>query len=166
MARSQNPTLITIQFITGPCNATIDGASCFVLETDLAFVLNKEVNPQYVAYLAYLSMKDGMTNGTFSEDIEQILKLTYLAPQPLVPPPSSTQPLDVDDESEAPPGGSRRTKNWTIGACIAMSTGGLLALGAWFYKRRYQNKRHIELDDNRSESPVSLFSAERDMEHA
>lgn len=128
----------------------------------MKFVLNKEVNSQYVAYLAYLAMKDGMANDTFIQNNEEVLKLTYLAPLPLVAPLNTTQPLEVGEESESSPRNSSRTKSWTIGACIAMSTGGLLALGAWFYNRRFRSKRHVELADDRSDNPASLYSAERE----
>jgi hypothetical protein len=130
----------------------------------LSFVLNREVNPQYATYLAYIAMKDGMSNDAFVANIDELVKLTYLAPLPLVPPPKTSQPLDAfGAESAQDEGGGSGTKNWTIGACIAMSSGGLLALGAWFYKRRFQKKHHVELADDRSDYPAaSLFSAERD----
>jgi hypothetical protein len=140
-----------------------------VLETDLAFIINEDINPQYAAYASYLALKEGMTNDTFVESLEEILRLTYLAPLPLVPPPNTTQPLhtvETDTGNDGGNDGDSKTKSWTIGACVVMSTGGLVALGAWFYNRRIRQKRHVELIDNqvddRSNSPVSLFSAEQD----
>jgi hypothetical protein len=40
--------------------------------------------------------------------------------------------------------------------------GGALALYAWVHNRRTRNKRHVELIEDKSLSPVSFFSAERD----
>eukprot|EP00547_Thalassionema_nitzschioides_P009191 CAMPEP_0194230924 /NCGR_PEP_ID=MMETSP0156-20130528/44660_1 /TAXON_ID=33649 /ORGANISM="Thalassionema nitzschioides, Strain L26-B" /LENGTH=106 /DNA_ID=CAMNT_0038963523 /DNA_START=777 /DNA_END=1097 /DNA_ORIENTATION=+ len=101
-----------------------------------------------------------MNNGIFLENLGSFIGLTYLAPLPLVPPPNNTQPLDVFRNQSGNDGNT--TKSWTIGACVAMSTGGFLALAAWIYSRRVRNKRHIEIPDERSLSPVSLFSAEHE----
>lgn len=105
-----------------------------------------------------------MSNNTFTNNAEDFLKLTYLAPLPLVAPPGSLQPLDsFNDEPTPQAKRNNRTKNWTIGTCVAMSTGGILALGAWFYRRRAQDKRAVEVADEHSEPPESVYAAQKEL---
>lgn len=152
---------ITNDTHTGNCNATRADVECFVIESDLAFIVNKVVNSQFTSYLAYIAMQKGMLNNIFIGELEQIQKLTYLAPLPLLPQPNNTQPLDAFDHHQGA-GGGKRTRSWTIGACVAMSTGGVATLAAWFYSQRAQTKAHIGFIDDRSLSHSPIFSTGND----
>eukprot|EP00546_Thalassionema_frauenfeldii_P015716 CAMPEP_0178910716 /NCGR_PEP_ID=MMETSP0786-20121207/9251_1 /TAXON_ID=186022 /ORGANISM="Thalassionema frauenfeldii, Strain CCMP 1798" /LENGTH=296 /DNA_ID=CAMNT_0020582997 /DNA_START=462 /DNA_END=1352 /DNA_ORIENTATION=- len=142
----------------GNCNISMTKSTCFVLESDLAFIINDIVNPQYSAYIAYLAIQQGMDTGTFIKNLDDFIALTYLAPLPLFPPVNNTQPLDAFHNHSRNDGNA--TKSWTIGACITMSTGGFIVLVAWFYSSRLRNKGKVEIPDEPSLSVVSVFSAE------
>ena len=146
------------------CNTTFANADCFVLQTDLAFILNKAINSDYVSYLAYSALEEGMTNDKFVDEIDEFFRLTYLAPFPIIPPATSSQPLgSVEDEPVFEKKGNNRSHGWIIGVCVAMVTGSLVALGAWFYKRNIYDKRSVEVTEAVLESPESDFSGEREL---
>lgn len=132
----------------------------------MEFKLNKDVDEARAAYLAYLSVRGGMNNDTFVENIDKVHKLKYLAPSPLVAPPTnSSQPLDSGGD-DVDQGGNRTSKLKKI--TIATMSTGLLVLGVfvggYWYSRK--TKRHVELKEDLSVSPVSLFSAEMEVEDA
>jgi hypothetical protein len=134
-----------------------------VLQTELAFTLNKAINPDYVSYLAYAALEEGMSNDKFVHEIDEFFRLTYLAPFPIVPPATSSQPLDtVEDKPTFERKGNSQSHNWIIGVCVAMVTGSLVALGAWFYKRRVYDRRSVEVTDAIVESPESDFAGDRE----
>jgi hypothetical protein len=127
----------------------------------MAFIINKDVDPDYAAFLVYSALQQAMANYTAGE-ISFVEKLTYIAPLPRDPSPAE---LPIDP---APGTSSKSTVSpWMIGAAVAMSTGGLMALAVWLHNRRTRHKRHVELVDEQQQNsvaPVSLFSAERDGE--
>lgn len=149
----------TTDVLGNTCTLTSPNATdCFLLETSLAFVLNKDVDPDYASFLVYSGIQSAMANYTAGE-IDFVEKLSYIAPLPR----NTTQ-----EESVTPDDGKSgfKVSPWAIGACVAMSTGGIMAFVVWFHNRRTRHKRHVELVDveQNSLSPVSLFSAERDVD--
>ena len=140
-------------FSTGACNPTMGADNtCFFLQTDIAFDLNKDVDPDYAAYLAYSALQSAMENYT-GDGIDTVVRLDYVAPTPTMPtganlPESGTSGLNFSP--------------FAIGACAAMLAGGTLAIAVWMHNRRTRNKRHVQLAEDQSLSPVSFFSAERD----
>ena len=134
----------------------------------MVFIVNKEVNPEYAEYVSYVAVRNGMGSDTFVHNGEEIHQLTYLGPLPLVAPTSNSQPLEEEPASNGE--GNNRVPHWIIGACVAVVAGGVVGMGAWFYKRRHatqqeQKKQSSEVAaDSISESPSgeSLFSADGD----
>ena len=134
----------------------------------MVFILNKEVNPEYAEYVSYVAVRDGMVSDTFVDYGEEIHQLTYLGPLPLVAPTSNSQPLEEEPATNGEE--KSRVPHWIIGACVAVVTGGVVGMGAWFYRKRRttqheQKKLPFEVAaDSISESPSgdSLFSADGD----
>jgi hypothetical protein len=130
----------------GECNQAFSDSSCLIFETELSFLLNKKVNQDYASFLAYVALQEGMTNGTIVNVMNNsIFNLSYLAPLPLVAPITSSEPLDtLEDDKQGTLVKTNSTKIWTIGACVGISMGGLVALAAWFYhKRRSEGTQRI-----------------------
>ena len=123
------------------------------MEADIAYILNGDKNADYAAYLAYLSLHDEM--GSFNEGLPHIARVEYLAPLPILP------PVSLDDQGPSgngvlsPPGSTLTFNPWTVGAAVAMSTGGLMALMVWNRNRRTRNRRHIQLLEDISVNPPS-----------
>jgi hypothetical protein len=122
------------------------------LETNLDFEINSAVDPDYAAFLAYTALQEAMSNYS-PDEIDTVVRLTYLAPTPIDPVPATLPETRSSKPFFSP---------LAIGACAAMVTGGTLALYVWAHNRRTHNKRHVELREDQSLSPVSFFSAERD----
>ena len=116
------------------------------------FELNGNVDPDYAAFLSYSALQSAMNNYT-GDGIDTVVRLDYLAPTPIMPDGATTP--------ESQPAG-RSVSALAIGAAAAMVAGGTLALYVWVHNRRTRNKRHVELQEDNSLSPVSFFSAERD----
>ena len=72
--------MVSLLHHVGSCTATIDNATCFWLETNLAVTVNGDMNPLYAAYKAYGIIQSGMMNDTFVNVIDALEKLTYLTP--------------------------------------------------------------------------------------
>lgn len=137
----------------GSCTATegVDN-TCFTLETVIDFILNENVDPEYAAFLSYTALQAAMDSYT-GDGIDTVVRLTYLAPTPTMP---SADPAASQTDSRG------NVNPFVIGAAAAMVAGGALALYVWMNNRRMRNKRHVELQEDNSLSPVSFFSAERD----
>lgn len=144
----------------GACNATSDvDLGCFVMETDLTFEVNGVVDQQEAAYNSYLALREGMDDDSLADEVDEIEKLTYLAPLPLIPPNNTTQPLEVDSA-----GGSRTKKiSWAIGASVVMSACGIIAIAGVYYNRRNKRALSTEDDDYMSEKAAvtSCYSDEQ-----
>ena len=126
----------------------------------MSFVLNMEMDAEMATYKAYKALEDGMEDLSLAALVEKVVKLVYLTPLPLVEPVGQTldaTPQQLEDTTDK---SGSRGRPWTIGATIAMSTGGLLVLAA-FWRGRYLRRqdKHVELDDG-SISPASCFSVE------
>lgn len=92
------------------------------------------------------------------DGIDSVVRLSYLAPTLADPSLVVVPSTGAQSRSSAFP-----LTPLAIGACAAMLAGGTLALFVWHHNRRtHNNKRHVELGDNSSMAPMSLFSAERD----
>lgn len=117
------------------------------------FELNENVDPDYAAFLSYTALQSAMDNYT-ADSIDTVVRLDYLAPTPTMPGGSTSPPAQTRS--------TRGVSPLVIGACAAMVAGGTLALYVWVHNRRTRNKRHVELEEDNSLSPVSFFSAERD----
>jgi hypothetical protein len=121
------------------------------LETNIDFEINSAVDPDYAAFLVYTALQEAMANYS-PDEIDTVVRLTYLAPTPIEPVPANVAETRSSKPFFSP---------LAIGACAAMLTGGTLALYVWVHSRRTRNKRHVELIEEQSLSPVSFFSAER-----
>jgi hypothetical protein len=115
------------------------------------FDINSAVDPNYAAFLAYTALREAMANYS-PDEIDTVVRLTFLAPNPIDPVPESLPETRSSKPLFSP---------LAIGACAAMVAGGTLALFVWVQSRRTRNKRHVELMEDPSLSPVSFFSAER-----
>lgn len=139
----------------GRCTPTVKSASCYIVQTSLTYVLNQSVDAEYSAYVAYLAIRSGMEQGTYVTEDPSLLQLKYLSPSPMFPTPSGTS-SSSSYKSSATSTLSRETSisSWTMGACITVSAGGLLALVVWGRNRWTRHRRHIQL----LEEEISLAS--------
>ena len=72
--------MLTRFWILGSCIATIDNATCFLLETNLSVLVNHEVNPLLASDKAYEIIQSGMLHDTYVNEIDALEKLTYVTP--------------------------------------------------------------------------------------
>lgn len=151
---------------SGSCDPSVEIAeSCTIMETELLFFLNGDVNPDQAAYAGYRAIEDSMTNDEYIGVVPTLVRLEYLSPLPLPIPPQ----LTGDGSTTYPPilvtstGDARLSVSpWTIGACVATITGGIISLVVWARNRRSRHRRHIQLMedvswmDGASRNPVSI----------
>lgn len=144
--------LITETFVpTGSCNSSIVDAGCYIMEADILYILNGNTNADLAAYKAYLALNDEMSS--FDEGLPHVARVEYLAPLPILPPnPREDQP-NPGDAFLTSGKSSISFNRWTVGAAVAMSTGGLMALMVWNRNRRTRNRRHIQLLEDISVNP-------------
>lgn len=103
------------------------------------------VDPDVAVFLGNLFVRDEMDSGAFAESIPELDRATFIGPQPLLP---TIVGADDDDVAAIPilEASERLTVSaWTVGAVLAMSVGGVVAIGAWFRNRRTRNRRHMQL---------------------
>ena len=120
---------------TGLCTATIDTASCFWLETNLAVTVNEDLNPLYAAYKAYSTIQSGMMNDTYVNEMDAVEKLTYLTPAVPVG-VERVQPLNsLESSAES---GRKRHSRWILASGLTLLGVGSIALAA------VVSKNHLE----------------------
>lgn len=140
---------------TAPCESNL--LSCLILETEFFVVVNQQVDPDVAVFLGNLFVRDEIEDGLVTETIPQINRTEYIGPQPLLP----TIVADDDDLGGTQIPILQATERvtvsaWTVGAVLAMSVGGVVAIGAWFRNRRTRNRRHMQLvEDMSMASPSS-----------
>lgn len=128
------------------------------MEANVVYILDGDRKADFAAYEAYLELLENMD--TFAEDDqlpETIERVKYISPSPVLP------PLSNEDDPTAQGGlltSGRNTlgaRPWAIGATVAMSVGGLMALLVWNRNRRTRNRRHVQLMEDMSiTSPTSF----------
>lgn len=116
---------------------------CTTMETDFSFAVDETMNSDLAAFLAYVSLQDGMDGGRFTMEIDGVDRMEYLSPLPLIPPfpPNGQLAAEGDDVGVSP---------FTMGAVALVSIGGFLALGTWARNRRNRNTQHMHLLENMS----------------
>jgi hypothetical protein len=142
--------LLRYSYFSGTCDSSVEVAeSCTIMETELLFFLNGDVNPDQAAYAGYRAIEDVMTNDEYVGVVPTLVRLEYLSPLPLPIPPQLT-------------GARLSVSPWTIGACAATIMGGIISIVVWARNRRSRHRRHIQLMDDvswmdgASRNPVSI----------
>ena len=126
---------------TGLCTATIDTATCFWLETNLAVTVNEDLNPLYAAYKAYSTIQSGMMNDTYVNEMDAVEKLTYLTPAVPVG-VERVQPLNsLESSAES---GRKRHSHWILASGLTLLGVGSIALAA------VVSKNHLEKSKGKS----------------
>ena len=160
--------------MAGSCTNSIPQATgCFVLETDLIFFLNEDINVDQASFDGYNAIASEMNNNTFVDrgNIPTVVRLEYVGPSNLIPPPpvnGDGQSVDVErggpsessiissreDSSDSP----ASLSSWTIGASAAAIMGGLLSIAAWSRSRRsIRQRRHLRLLEDVARGPTDGY---------
>lgn len=150
----------------GSCEPSLDVSdSCTVMETDLLFFLNGDVDPDEASYAGYRSIEFSMANNDYVGTVPTIVKMEYLSPLPLPVPPhltgggATTKPPIVLSSTED---STISVSPWTIGACVATMVGGIISIVVWARSRQTRHRRHVQLLDDNSwvdvatRNPVSV----------
>jgi hypothetical protein len=100
----------------GSCDSTIDGATCFWLETDLLVTVNKDIDASIGKYNAYSIIQQGMLNDVYVPQMDVLLKLEYLTPTlangtVVVDNPASARDTNMNDRDNR-----IKLRNWLLGA--------------------------------------------------
>ena len=130
------------------------------MEADVIYILNGNMNADYAAYLAYLALHKEMSS--FDEGLPQVTRVEYLSPLPILPPVSIEDQESSGDEFISSNTSKVTFSPYTIGASVAVSMGGLMALVVWNRNRRTRNRRHMMLEEVDEESETSPASSPRD----
>jgi hypothetical protein len=141
----------------GTCDPEIPQAvSCHYMETDLVFWVNNNddemiIDTDKAAYAGYMAIQENMENGSFLVLLPTIVRLEYLSPLPLFVPPAANGDGDSNNSGTTPPflvssrdSGSNNVSPWTIGACVATITGGLVSMVVWSRNRQHR-RQHVQL---------------------
>ena len=169
-------TLMAQTVNVGSCAASLPEAEgCFILETELIFFLNEEVNVDQASFDSYTTIEAEMNNNTFVDrgDIPSVVKLEYFGPSNLVPPPprkgsgdgqsGETTQGNPSESSiiatrEESPDAPTSLSSWTIGASAAAIMGGMLSIAAWSRSRRsLRQRRHLRLLDDVARGPTDGY---------
>lgn len=100
----------------GSCDSTIDGATCFWLETDLLVTVNKDIDTSIGEYDAYSVIQQGMLNDVYVPQMDVLLKLEYLTPTLANGTIVVDNPVDVRDTDRNDRGNRIKLRNWLLGA--------------------------------------------------
>ena len=121
--------------ILGSCIATIENATCFLLETSLAVLVNHEVNPLLATDKAYNIIQSGMLLDTYVNEIDALEKLTYVTPT-LHGSLETLQPLNSLD-------GKAHTNHpqWILATCLTLLAVGAVVLASVVTKKHLDKKR-------------------------
>jgi hypothetical protein len=120
------------------------------MQADIVYILNGARNSDYAAYLAYLGLHKEMDG--FDDDLPMVARVEYLSPLPILPPVTLEDPDSTTDGLLSSRKTSLSFNPWAVSACVAMSTGGLMALMVWNRNRQTRNRRHIQLLEDVSET--------------
>lgn len=125
-------------------------SSCTTYQTTFQIVVDKSVDPDLAAFLAYVRLQENMDGGSFTRNILMLDRIEYASPLPLLPP--ITAPISTQPPASGTREGSLTVSPWTIGAVLAMCMGGTVALWAWARNRQTRNRRHMQLLEDMSVS--------------
>ncbi|KAL7555963.1 hypothetical protein ACA910_003229 [Epithemia clementina (nom. ined.)] len=138
------PLVSIITAFTGiECQSEI--SICTTLETEFEFaVVDQELrSADSAAFLSYIALQENMDGFIFGSEISELDRMEYLSPLPLIP-------LIEDPIIEASPSSDLSLSPYTLGAVVAMSVVGLVALSAWARNRSTRNNRHMALIESMS----------------
>jgi hypothetical protein len=112
-------------FNTGEqCTTQLNNTICSVLETNIIFTINQDVDENVAAFLAYIKIQENMNDSAFLNGIPNLSRIQYNRPLPLLPPIESSS-----SSSGGPkPASTIETSNnttisaspWTLGVVVAM----------------------------------------------